>query len=126
MANSRRAADHEREERRAEIDALSKTVEEKIRENEALTAEIEMLKLGSDMESVHDVIQNNTEEQQMKMNKLTNAEPLPVYHSIVNPGTLHNARQEYSLVKNELLIVKQENELLKKRIKDYEDVGVTN
>lgn len=56
LANSRRTADHEREERRAEIDALSKTVEEKIRENEALAAEIEMLKLGSDMESVHDVI----------------------------------------------------------------------
>lgn len=60
------------------------------------------------------------------MNKLANADPLPVYHSIVNPGALHNARQEYSLVKNELLIVKQENELLKKRIKDYEDIGVTN
>ena len=85
-----------------------------------------MMKLGSDMESVHDVIQSNTEEQQLKMNTLANADPLPVYHSIVNPGALHNARQEYSLVKNELLIVKQENELLKKRIKDYEDIGVTN
>lgn len=37
---------------------------------------------------------------------------MPVYHSLVNPSSLHNARKEYSLVKNENIILREENKIL--------------
>lgn len=45
---------------------------------------------------------------------------MPVYHSLVNPSSTHNARKEYSLVKNDNTLLRAENEMLRKRLEKYE------
>ncbi|CAL6081824.1 Conserved_hypothetical protein [Hexamita inflata] len=123
----KRAHEQTINEKKTEMDNLAKEVEEKTQEIEALQMELDNQKFMEANDKVYDQIITKTKDAGIKMaqNK-EQGNSLQVYHSLVNPSAQHNARQEYTLIKNELTILKSENEILKRRIKELEDVSHSN
>ncbi|CAL5993110.1 Conserved_hypothetical protein [Hexamita inflata] len=127
IALLKRAHEQTLSEKKTEMDNLAKEVEEKTQEIEALQIELDNQKFMEVNDKVYDQIITKTKDSGIKMaqNK-EQGNSLQVYHSLVNPSAQHNARQEYTLIKNELTILKSENEILKRRIKELEDVSHSN